>query len=112
MKRTAEIIDLATGDARKTGKGAVFVGEAECDFRIRNLRENDAGKDARFLVDIHDERGDILETLGLDEAGFEALTGEAPLSPEKYAEYDNAYWGAIRGVAAERDAERQKGGSR
>lgn len=110
MERTAEILDLATGDARKTGNGAVFVGAAECESRIRNLRENDAGEDARFLVDIHDEQGDIVETFGLDEAGFEALTGEAPLSPEEYVEYDVAHWGAIRALAAEREAERQKGG--
>lgn len=93
MEREAVILCLRTDDnARKTGKGAVFVGKEACDFNLRQLRELGRGQDAPFYVDWKDEDGDILDTFGIDEAGFRALVGEEPESPEFYAAYDAEYW--------------------
>lgn len=92
IERTAEILDTATGQFTLTFKGAVFVGRAECARALVDLRRIDRGPAARFVVDWHDENNDILETFGIDERGFEALTGEAPKTPDEYANQDAAHW--------------------
>jgi hypothetical protein len=95
MRRTAEILDTATDQFKKTGRGAVFIGEAECTAQFKDLTRADAGPGARFVVDWKDENGDILETFGLTEDGFRALVGEEPLTAEEYDEADARHWDAI-----------------
>lgn len=97
MERTAEILDTATGLYCLTGEGATFTGRAECERRLFDLKRLcfwADGKESRFVVDWKDEGGNILDTFGLDEAGFEELTGHAPKTPDEYAAYDRAFWAA------------------
>jgi hypothetical protein len=95
MERTAEILDTASGLLQKTGQGAIFVGKAECEERLRHIQELQARPDARFILDWHDANGDILDTFHLDEDGFRALTGEEPKTPDEYSEIDAKFWDEI-----------------
>src|SRR5262245_32794010 len=96
MERTAEIIDTASGNCRKTGQGAVFVGATECQRELAKLRRLEAGDGARFVVDWWDDAGNLVESFSLDEAGFEALIGFPPKTPEEYVAYDEAFWAGMR----------------
>lgn len=92
MKRTAEVIDVRTGAARRTGHGASFEGEGSCLAHFANLEQLDRGKDAPFWVDWHNEQGDLLHTFGIDEAGFRQLLGVEPRSAEDYVKVDESHW--------------------
>lgn len=88
-----QVIDTATGDARKTGKGAVFTNRARFEQAVANLkRMNTDG--ARFLFDVYAPGDDhsIVETYQIDAHGFRAILGEKPLAPEEYVKIDEAYW--------------------
>lgn len=94
MERTAEVVDTATGSLKKTGKGAVFVGQEACQKAFRDLESlNLPG--GRFLVDWRDQH-DILATFRIDEDGFRYLVGEEPQSPEHYERVDAEYWERAR----------------
>lgn len=88
-----EIIDVRPGDGRKTGKGAEF--ETEADARVAFERFRVLGVKPRrvqFLLDLHNSNGDLLDTIRIDAAGFEAVTGAVPRSVEHYQRVDRAYW--------------------
>lgn len=88
-----EVVDSATGDACKTGKGAVFTNRARFDETLATLRAlNTEG--GRFLFDVYEpgDDGGIVETYQLTVTGFRRVIGEAPLTPEAYAKIDTNYW--------------------
>lgn len=89
-----EIVD-ARGRGSKTGKGAAWSTEAEAraGFEVARRLSVEGGG---FLVDLHDGDGNLLDTVHVDEAGFEALIGEAPKSVAEYEEFDRAWWKARR----------------
>lgn len=49
-------------------------------------------KQARFVLDYYNRKGDLADTIPIDEAGFEAITGQTPKSDEDYCAIDAAYW--------------------
>lgn len=87
------VIDTATGDARKTGKGAVFTNRARFARAVADLKRMDT-EGARFLFDVYAEGDEhsLLESYRITEQGFELILGEKPLPPEEYVEIDKAYW--------------------
>lgn len=88
-----EILDIRDDCGHKTGKGASFLTEPEARVGFDKARALAVPADrADFLVDCHDDKGDIVDTIFIDAAGFEVLVGEAPTSSEVYAAYDAAYW--------------------
>jgi hypothetical protein len=88
-----EIIDCR-GVGHKTGKGAAWATEDEARMHFEHARTFlEVPKDrAEFLLDLHNGNDDLIDTVLLDAAGFKAITGEEPLSPEEYAAYDRSYW--------------------
>lgn len=91
MKWHMEIIDARERGA-KTGKGAAYTTEAECRAAFERARPLARKGRAEFLLDLHNDNGDLLDTIQIDAAGFEALTGEPPMSAEYYTQWDADYW--------------------
>lgn len=100
-----EIIDCR-GQGAKTGEGAAYATEAKARVAF-NLARFLAVPERRaaFLLDLHNPNGDLLDTILLDAAGFEAIVGKPPQSAEVYASYDKAYW---QQALAQRAASRQE----
>lgn len=101
MKRSAylEIID-ARGVGRKTGLGAAWPTEALTRAAFESARSI-AVPDGGFLLDFHDDAGNLVDTIELNAAGVESIVGEQPKSVEAYDEIDRAFWRELR---AQRDA--------
>lgn len=54
---------------------------------------------ARFLLDYHKANGDLCDTIALDVAGFEAITGQKARSEAEYLAIDADYWKEARAAA-------------
>lgn len=101
-----EMIDLRTGSARKTGLGAAYTTGAAALEHFNACRRLDVpAESGGFLLDLHDDRGDLVDTITLDVAGFAAIRGEDPAPPEVYVAHDQKVWRQARvyqaGVAGE-----------
>lgn len=55
---------------------------------------------ATFLLDYHNAKGDLSDTIGLDAAGFQAVTGQKAKSEAEYRAIDAEYWREARKEAA------------
>ncbi len=105
MKRSwnLELIDCR-GVGRKTGKGTSYANEGAARAAFEAARTLEVSKEcAAFLVDLHNDNGDLLDTIRIDASGFEALIGEPPKSVAVYDAVDRRYWKDAR---AARDAAR------
>lgn len=51
-------------------------------------------KDADFLMDLYDTRGDLVDTIFIDSATFTDLTGMEP-DINRFEKYDTAYWNKV-----------------
>lgn len=98
------------GDARMVNleyRGA----DAPVHFeRYRHLNIEDKQR-FTFLFDLHDVNGDLVDTICLDDAGFEVVTGKKPEPPEHYIKFDQEYWAAIweeHEAGKRKDAEKKK----
>ena len=99
-----EIIDCRHRGS-KTGQGAAFPSEAEARAAFEKARCLEVPKRrAEFLVDLHNDNNDLLDTILIDATGFEALTGEPPLSADAYDASDAAFWHEARAARALREA--------
>lgn len=88
-----ELIDVRTSEARKTGQGAIFATDQATLAAFESARAiavpNDQGQ---FLIDYYDAAGDLVDSILIDAAGFQAILGVAPRSPDYYTIYDQAFW--------------------
>ncbi len=57
-------------------------------------------KQAKFLLDYHNRKGDLADTIALDAGGFTAITGQAPKSEAAYLKIDRDYWSHARAKIA------------
>lgn len=57
-------------------------------------------KVAKFLVDYHNAKGDLSDTIAIDADGFRAITGINPLTDEEYRQIDSDFWNSVRSEAA------------
>ena len=79
-----EIFDARTGDIRRTGIGAMFDTEEETRRAFEVARQFEV-VGGGFLLDLYID-GDLVDTIELDAAGVEAVSGEKPKPPEHYTE--------------------------
>lgn len=85
------------GDARQTGMGLAFETEAAARAEFDCYRAHEVEKpDATFLLDLHNEGGDLVDTILLDDTGFEIVTGSQRLSEADYQRIDKEYWDEAR----------------
>lgn len=102
MESRMEIIYVGNGDqGYKTGIGAIFetpraTWDAFCSARKIAVPL----KTAPFLLDYYNRKGDLNLTIGLDEAGFELITGEKAKTAAEYAEIDARIWAEARDARA------------
>lgn len=57
-------------------------------------------KQARFLLDYHNAKGDLSDTIAIDENGFIAITGQQPKTDAEYVNLDADFWDEARSAAA------------
>jgi len=88
------VIDTRSGNPCHTGIGAIFDSKKETRKNFENARQV-AKPDGAFLLDLIVD-GDLVDTIHLDAAGVEAITGCIAEAPEHYVEFDRLYWENIR----------------
>jgi hypothetical protein len=94
MRSYIEIIYIDNEDlARKTDMEHVSATNAETWAEFNSLRKYEVGsKPARFLLDYHNSKGDLADTICIDVGGFIAITGVQPKSDARYRAIDRWYW--------------------
>lgn len=81
------------GNARQTGVGAAMDTNAETLAAFNRHRAAEVPKgSARFLLDYHNAKGDLTDTIRLDANAFEAITGETVKTDAEYRQIDEKYW--------------------
>jgi hypothetical protein len=87
-------------NARQTGlrRSAETNAATLAEFRRWRLFGVDI-KQARFLLDYHNAKGDLSDTIALDEAGFRSVTGLEPGDDEHYQAVDIRFWEDVRSAA-------------
>lgn len=94
MQSQMKMIYLGSGDhALQTGLGAI--GETNADtWRAFNRARNLAVpiERATFLLDYYNARGNLSDTIALDDDGFRRVTGERVRSATYYQRVDAEYW--------------------
>jgi len=104
MGKYLETEFLGTGDhGLKTLVGAEFESDEKTVAAFENARKaaEAAGvniKNAPFLLDLREENGDIIDTIGISAEMYTRITGEPVLSPEEYREIDTKWWQAAKGM--------------
>jgi hypothetical protein len=98
MSSFMEILYIDSEDlARKTSMENAAGSNAETLARFRSFRIYAVDiKTARFLLDYHNAKGDLSDTIPLDERGFAAITGQRPKSDAEYQKIDTQYWNDVR----------------
>lgn len=101
MRSYIEIIYLDSNDqACKTDMEHVGETNAATWAEFRNLRRFAVEKTAaRFLLDYHNSKGDLADTILIDVGGFVAITGSQPKTDATYRAIDRAYWRNARSAA-------------
>lgn len=100
-----EMIFIASdGHALKTGVGAAGKTNAETWAMFRNAKRAEISKlRAQFLLDYYNAKGDLVDTILLDAAGYRLITGERVKTEAQYRKIDTAYWAkATKKYRAER----------
>lgn len=89
-----EMIYLDSGNnARKTGMIHALGTDDETVARFEAHKALEVERNhAKFLLDLYDASGDIIDTIYLDASGFQAVTGEKPKNDAAYRRTDDAYW--------------------
>ena len=102
MRSYIEIIYIDDADdARKTDMEHVGATDAETWAEFNSLRKFGVGiKSAKFLLDYHNRKGDLADTIAIDVGGFVAITGQQPKSDAAYITIDVAYWDHARASSA------------
>ena len=102
MRSFIEIIYLDDADdARKTDMEHVGETDAKTWAEFNSLRKFGVDiKSAKFLLDYHNRKGDLADTIAIDVGGFVAITGQQPKSDAAYIAIDVAYWDHARASSA------------
>jgi len=98
-KHGVTILDIRGGECFKTGHGAVGVNYAETKRLFEQAKRCEVPQArATFLVDMHDSKGDLVDSVLIDSRGFRKLTGEAVPTRAETRRYDREYWARARAV--------------
>jgi hypothetical protein len=82
--------DLAARHTNMQWQGAT---DAQTWAKFRSLRRFSTDiKRAKFLVDYHNRKGDLGDTIAIDADAFREITGQAPKSDAAYRKIDRQYW--------------------
>lgn len=94
MSRYMETLYLGYGnDGYKTLVGAEFETSEETTQAFESAKNLSVDiKVAEFLLDLKEDDGTIIETIGLDSNGYKNITGQQVLSEEEYCEIDRNFW--------------------
>ena len=97
MRRYMEMIFIdAEGNARKTGVGAEFESDRATTEAFESVRASASDiKTAPFLLDLHEDNGDLIDTIPISAETFAAVTGEPVLSDAEYIAVDEQYWADV-----------------
>ena len=88
------------GDARQTGLRRSAGTNAATLAEFRRWRPFGVDiNDARFLLDYHNAKGDLSDTIAVDVDGFRAITGLEPGDDEHYRMIDARFWDEARSAA-------------
>lgn len=93
-----ELIYIDSDDqACQTGlrRSASTNAQTSAEFRRWKFLAVDI-KQARFLLDYHNAKGDLSDTIAIDEEGFRAITGQAPKTDAEYRKIDTDFWNDVR----------------
>lgn len=86
-----------SGDARKTDMERACETAADTWAEFNSYRRFSVDiKQAKFLLDYHNRKGDLADTIALDVGGFAAITGRRPLSDAAYRKIDRDFWNVVR----------------
>lgn len=79
-----------TGNARLTGVGAMMGTDSETTAAFESVRSSEVDiKAARFILDLHESNGDIVDSIAITASTFSGVSGEAVKSDAEYVAYDN-----------------------
>jgi len=94
MSRYMETLYLGSGnDGYKTLVGAEFESSEETTQAFESFKVISVDiKIAEFLLDLKEDDGTIIETIGLDSEGYKNITGKPVLREEEYCEIDRKFW--------------------
>lgn len=87
-------------DARKTGLTRSLDTDAAtwAEFRRHEKHRVDY-REASFLLDYHNRKGDLSHTIPISAKGFEAITGTPAKTDAEYRKLDETFWNEIRNAA-------------
>lgn len=80
------------GNARLTGVGAEFKTDSETKAafeRVRSQSVDIKNLDAKFILDLREDDGEIVDSLAITKKTFESVTGEKSMRDQFYVDYDN-----------------------
>jgi hypothetical protein len=102
MPSFMELIYIDSEDlARQTGLSRAGETDAETWAEFQSYRRYAVDiKQAKFLLDYHNSKGDLGTTIPIDAGGFTAITGQKPKTDAEYRKLDRDFWKAVRKSAA------------
>lgn len=102
-----EMIYLDGNDACKTGVGAEFETAQRTWEAFKSAKQIEVAPErATFAIDYYNRHGDLTDTIHIDDAGFQRITGKQPKSAAFYRAHDAAHWACVRAALS---AQAQKG---
>lgn len=98
MGRYMEAIYLgSSGDGYKAGVSAEFATDTDTTEAFESARCHDIDiNEAEFIIDLHEDNGDIVDTIGVSAESYTQITGEPALTEAEYKDIDRGYWNAAR----------------
>lgn len=101
MRSFMELIYIdSDNDARQTNMRAQSATDAETWRLFNSYRVHSVDiKKARFLLDYHNRKGDLADTIAIDADGFTAITGKQPKTDNEYRKIDADFWAQARKAA-------------
>jgi hypothetical protein len=98
MRSFMELIYIdSEEDARQTNMQAQGATDAETWRLFNSYRKHSVDiKQASFLLDYHNRKGDLADTIAIDDVGFTAITGKQPKSDAEYRNIDASFWASVQ----------------
>ena len=92
-----QMIYIDGNDARHTNVRAAFKTNAETWAQFQKCRIFEVPESrATFLLDYHNAKGDLADTIRLDDTGYATIANEPVLSAAAYRKIDRDYWTKAR----------------
>ena len=77
------------GNVRSTGVGAMMESDVATTAAFESVRASEVDiKDAKFILDLCEDNGDIVDSIAITTSTFTQVTGNAVRSDTEYIDYD------------------------